>query len=226
MTHRSGRAGWTWPWQQAMRPGSVRPLSIFLPNAFRRWSCLSLAPGLPRDPETRSASGRLWEAARTRTRPDPGRGAAGRARAARWAARERRTFARAEGRAGSRQDPLRDARDETECRGNPRVRPDGAPCRGARPLVRSLPSGLWCSNVRLARRRPKRHWRDWIGARADRPEITLDGLLADSARFRPMPSDWMPNVRLRLRSRTTPRPVACDSRSSTARLPRVKCPRR
>ena len=43
---------------------------------------------------------------------------------------------RAEGRAGSRQDSLRDARDEAQCGGSSPRRRNGAPCRGAGPVVR------------------------------------------------------------------------------------------
>ena len=51
-THRSGRAGWTWPWRRATWPGRGRLSSIFRPTASRRKRSSPCEPGSPRDPAT------------------------------------------------------------------------------------------------------------------------------------------------------------------------------
>ena len=137
VTPRSGRAGWTWPLRRAKLPLLGRLSSIFRPTASRLTEVLALRAWFAaRSGDQERERQALRDAARARAWPDPGRGAAGRARTARRTAGGCRPAARAEGRAGSGQDPLRDPRDETQRGGSPPLGRDGAPGRGAGPVIR------------------------------------------------------------------------------------------
>ena len=92
---------------------------------------------------------------------------------------------RAEGRAGSGQDPLRDARDETQCGGSPPRRRDGAPGGGAGPVVRG-PLPLVRGTRTLARQsRGPRGPATTGTSQTARAGLTLAGLLAELGPARP-----------------------------------------
>ncbi len=116
--------------------GRGRPSGISRPSASRPRRSSPYAPGSPRDPATRSGSGRR---SRSCSSAAPGRIQAVErlAELETLAGRpESAARLRAEGRAGSGQDPLRDARDETQCGGRRSLRRDGSPGGGAGPIVR------------------------------------------------------------------------------------------
>ena len=179
-THRSGRAGSTWPWQQAMWPGSGSLSNTFRPTASRRWCCSRCAPGSPHVLATTSASGRRLRICSKRCAcPGPGRGATGRARVARRAARERREAARRKAeldRAKIHYEILVTKPSAEAVHESAQMR---APGRGAGPHVRS--PRLW--SVVLEKSPGEREAREALTrlerARAARAGLTLAGLLAE-----------------------------------------------
>ena len=131
--------------------GRARHLGISRPTVSRLSRSSPYAPGSPPNLATKSRERQALEKLLERGAwQGAGRGAAGRARTASRAYRQRCPAARAEGRAGSGQDPLRDARDETQCGGRPALGRDGAAGGGAGPDVRG-PVPLVCGSGALAR---------------------------------------------------------------------------